>query len=188
MSIPATLMRGGTSKCWLFDRDAVPADRDALAEPPHRAVRRRRPAPARRRRRRHVGHVQGRDRGPERRAGHRRRLPLRPGRDRRARRGVGKQLRQLRHGRRAVVGRAVRAGGRRRRGHDRPHAEPQHLRGRRRPGRGRTGRRGLGAGRPRIRHRRRPRVRRPGRIHDRRPLPHRIRARGASSSTTPPTR
>ncbi|MBF4618690.1 PrpF, AcnD-accessory [Clavibacter sp. VKM Ac-2873] len=32
MSIPATLMRGGTSKCWLFDRDAVPADRDALAE------------------------------------------------------------------------------------------------------------------------------------------------------------
>ncbi|PPG08121.1 MULTISPECIES: PrpF domain-containing protein [unclassified Rathayibacter] len=32
MRIPATLMRGGTSKCWLFDRDAVPADRDALAE------------------------------------------------------------------------------------------------------------------------------------------------------------
>ncbi|MBF4461137.1 MULTISPECIES: PrpF domain-containing protein [unclassified Rathayibacter] len=32
MRIPATLMRGGTSKCWLFDRDAVPSDRDALAE------------------------------------------------------------------------------------------------------------------------------------------------------------
>ncbi|MET8978036.1 PrpF domain-containing protein [Streptomyces sp. NPDC004539] len=30
MHIPATLVRGGTSKCWLFNQVEVPADRDAL--------------------------------------------------------------------------------------------------------------------------------------------------------------
>ncbi|HEY8981441.1 MAG TPA: PrpF domain-containing protein [Streptomyces sp.] len=30
MHIPATLVRGGTSKCWLFSQVEVPADRDAL--------------------------------------------------------------------------------------------------------------------------------------------------------------
>ncbi|MEU5320753.1 PrpF domain-containing protein [Streptomyces sp. NPDC021056] len=30
MHIPATLVRGGTSKCWLFNQVDVPADRDAL--------------------------------------------------------------------------------------------------------------------------------------------------------------
>jgi len=32
MRIPATLMRGGTSKCWLFDVDDVPESRGVLAE------------------------------------------------------------------------------------------------------------------------------------------------------------
>ncbi|KHK99827.1 hypothetical protein LK09_00325 [Microbacterium mangrovi] len=32
MRVPATLMRGGTSKCWLFDRSDVPGDRRLLSE------------------------------------------------------------------------------------------------------------------------------------------------------------
>jgi 2-methylaconitate cis-trans-isomerase PrpF len=32
MRIPATLMRGGTSKCWVFDAEDVPASREALGE------------------------------------------------------------------------------------------------------------------------------------------------------------
>lgn len=32
MHIPATLMRGGSSKCWLFDRDDMPTDRHELSE------------------------------------------------------------------------------------------------------------------------------------------------------------